>query len=41
MHVQPALFGAAQTQLTSDDYYTPAWLFERMGLTFDSGEPVQ
>lgn len=35
MHVQPALFGAPQTQFTSDDYYTPAWLFERMGLTFD------
>ena len=34
-HVQPALFGAPQTQLTSDDYYTPAWVFERMGLEFD------
>jgi len=34
-HVQPALFAAAQTQPTSDDYYTPAWLFERMGITFD------
>jgi hypothetical protein len=21
--------------MTSDDYYTPAWLFERMGITFD------
>ena len=29
------LFPVAQEQLTSDDYYTPAWLFERMGLTFD------
>ena len=35
IHVQPALFGAPQTQLTSDDYYTPAWVFERMGLEFD------
>jgi len=34
-HVQPALFGAPQGQLTSDDYYTPAWLFDRMGLEFD------
>lgn len=35
IHVQPALFGAPQTQLTSDDYYTPQWVFDRMGLTFD------
>ena len=34
-HVQPALFGAPQTATTSDDYYTPAWVFERMGITFD------
>lgn len=34
-HVQPALFGAPQTALTSDDYYTPAWVFERLGITFD------
>lgn len=32
---QPPLFGVAQTQETSDDYYTPAWVFETMGLTFD------
>jgi hypothetical protein len=32
---QAVLFGAEQTELTSDDYYTPAWVFERMGLTFD------
>lgn len=32
---QPPLFGVEQTQLTSDDYYTPAWVFERMGLEFD------
>ena len=30
-HIQPALFGVAQTTRTSDDYYTPAWVFERMG----------
>jgi hypothetical protein len=29
------LFGVEQTQATSDDYYTPAWVFERMGITFD------
>jgi len=29
------LFGAPQEQTTSDDYYTPAWLFEDMGVDFD------
>lgn|SRR5487761_1130430 len=29
------LFGAEQEVATSDDYYTPRWLFEEMGLTFD------
>jgi hypothetical protein len=24
-----------QHELTSDDYYTPSWVFERMGLEFD------
>jgi len=33
--MQPALFGAPQTVATSDDYYTPAWIFDRLGLTFD------
>lgn len=33
--VQPPLFGVAQTQSTSDDYYTPSWVFERMGIRFD------
>ena len=33
--VQPNLFGVEQTARTSDDYYTPAWVFERMGLEFD------
>jgi hypothetical protein len=31
----PRLFAVQQEQLTSDDYYTPAWVFERMGITFD------
>ncbi len=33
--IQPPLFGVQQVERTSDDYYTPAWVFERMGLTFD------
>lgn len=33
--VQPRLFGLPQQELTSDDYYTPSWVFERMGITFD------
>lgn len=32
---EPRLFAVRQEQLTSDDYYTPPWVFERMGLTFD------
>lgn len=35
MTSQPPLFAAGQEQLTADDYYTPAWVFEAMGLTFD------
>jgi len=31
----PPLFEYGQQQLTSDDYYTPAWVFERMGIVFD------
>lgn len=31
----PPLFGVPQTQATPDDYYTPAFVFERMGLEFD------
>jgi hypothetical protein len=31
----PRLFAVEQEQLTSDDYYTPAWVFERMGIEFD------
>lgn len=33
--LQPALFGAAQTDLTTDDYYTPRWLFDAMEIEFD------
>ena len=29
------LFETPQEQLTNDDYYTPAWLFEDMGVEFD------
>jgi hypothetical protein len=29
------LFGVEQTESTSDDYLTPRWVFETLGLTFD------
>ncbi len=29
------LFGAEQEVSTSDDYYTPSWIFEDMGVEFD------
>ena len=29
------LFPTPQETTTSDDYYTPPWLFERMAITFD------
>jgi hypothetical protein len=32
---QAPLFGVEQTQTTTDDYYTPEWVFVQMGLTFD------
>lgn len=35
MSGHPRLFAVQQEQLTSDDYYTPAWVFERMGIEFD------
>jgi hypothetical protein len=35
MIVQERLFAMPQHELTSDDYYTPAWVFERMGIEFD------
>lgn len=33
--LQPKLFGVPQAELTSDDYYTPRWVFDALGLTFD------
>ena len=33
--IQPRLFGQPQTELTSDDYYTPRWVFDALGLRFD------
>ena len=33
--VQGRLFGMEQTQTTSDDYYTPKWIFDALGLHFD------
>jgi hypothetical protein len=32
--IQPSLFGMEQATTTSDDYYTPAWVFERLALKF-------
>lgn len=29
------LFPTPQEMVTKDDYYTPAWVFERLGLRFD------
>jgi hypothetical protein len=33
--LQDKLFGLQQTQLTSDDHYTPKWVFDRLNLLFD------
>lgn len=33
--MQQALFGTPQTVSTSDDFYTPPWVFERMGIEFE------
>jgi hypothetical protein len=32
---QSVLFGEEQAEATSDDVYTPRWVFEQLGLTFD------
>ena len=32
---QLALFGQPQQELSSDDYYTPRWIFDALGVTFD------
>jgi hypothetical protein len=31
---QQTLFNTPQQQLTSDDYYTPPWIFEKLAITF-------
>jgi phage N-6-adenine-methyltransferase len=33
--IQQHLFGQPQTELTSDDYYTPKWIFDTLDLHFD------
>ncbi len=33
--MQEALFNFANYEITSDDYYTPKWLFDLMALEFD------
>lgn len=32
---QTRLFGLPRGELTSDDYYTPKWVFDALGLSFD------
>ena len=32
---QQTLFNGLQHQLTSDDYYTPKWIFDKLQITFD------
>ena len=32
---QQTLFNTPQQQLTSDDYYTPVWIFDKLQITFD------
>ena len=32
---QPQLFATEQITRTSDDYWTPKWIFDALGLTFD------
>jgi phage N-6-adenine-methyltransferase len=33
--IQLNLLGGEQTTRTTDDYYTPRWIFDALGLTFD------
>jgi hypothetical protein len=35
MDIQPHLFPMPQTDNTSDDYWTPKWLFDALGIEFD------
>jgi hypothetical protein len=41
--MQKALFNVVNQETTTNDYYTPKWLFDLMGLTFDIdvAAPVQ
>ena len=32
---QQTLFNIAQKEFTSDDYYTPKWIFDKLQITFD------
>lgn len=43
LNYQAALFSTEQQQITSDDYYTPKWLFDALGLRFalDVASPPQ
>ena len=34
-HDQLTLFNTPQTTRTSDDYWTPKWIFDALGITFD------
>ena len=33
--IQDTLFNTQQHGLTTDDYYTPAWIFDKLAITFD------
>jgi hypothetical protein len=33
--IEPRLFYEEQTEVTSDDYYTPKWIFDTLGLSYD------
>ena len=35
MNDQQTLFQTPQTEFTNDDWYTPKWIFDTLGLTFD------
>ena len=35
MSDQQTLFETPQTEFTNDDWYTPKWIFDTLGLTFD------
>ncbi len=33
--IEPRLFYDEQAESTSDDYYTPKWIFDKLGLSYD------